>query len=362
MKNNPFNPTFGVEPTIFAGRADIIRQFLYGLESGIGDPNRAMMLSGPRGTGKTVVLQELASQAEQAGWISVKTVSSNNILTDIVEKLKVNAAEFLESDTNSAISNVSIGGVSVSRHFFEREKLSKSMQIRQLVSKINQKGVGVLFVVDEIKNNNGMREFAVLLQDLMSEKKEVALVAAGLPHEVSNVFHDKTISFLRRMRQYDLEPFSITESKITIKRTIENAKREIDDTALTIAAEICAGFPFLLQLVGYEIWEANVDNDWITLREAEVGINNAKKHMAKSIFDLIMQDISAKDREFLIAMCQDPNFSTTSIIAERLGVSKNYVSQYRLRLIKEGIIKEYEHGSVCLVIPVMRDYIIEKYL
>lgn len=55
-----FSPSFGNRPSYLVGRETIIREFMHGLESEPGNRDRAMVLLGQRGSGKTVLLWELA--------------------------------------------------------------------------------------------------------------------------------------------------------------------------------------------------------------------------------------------------------------------------------------------------------------
>ena len=59
MKQNPFKPTAGKMPPILIGRQPIIDDFEEALQNGAGAPGRLMLLTGQRGSGKTVMLTEL---------------------------------------------------------------------------------------------------------------------------------------------------------------------------------------------------------------------------------------------------------------------------------------------------------------
>lgn len=56
---NPFKPTAGMTPPVLMGREDVIQDFSDGLLEGPGSPGRLMRITGPRGSGKTVLLTEL---------------------------------------------------------------------------------------------------------------------------------------------------------------------------------------------------------------------------------------------------------------------------------------------------------------
>lgn len=65
---NPFKPTVGGEPPLLIGRERVIRDFDKGLDDGVGAPGRIMLITGARGTGKTVMLTVLGDKARAYKW------------------------------------------------------------------------------------------------------------------------------------------------------------------------------------------------------------------------------------------------------------------------------------------------------
>ena len=63
-KENPFKPTAGGEPPLLIGRGKVIRDFEKGLDNGVGAPGRIMLVTGARGTGKTVMLTVFGDRAK----------------------------------------------------------------------------------------------------------------------------------------------------------------------------------------------------------------------------------------------------------------------------------------------------------
>ena len=113
-KKNPFRPTFGSIPVSIAGREDIMLDILDGLRNKPGDPNRSCIFSGPRGTGKTVLLTAIANIAESEGWISVNVTSGQDMLKEILLQVKEKASHILTPAAKARISGLSIGGVGFS--------------------------------------------------------------------------------------------------------------------------------------------------------------------------------------------------------------------------------------------------------
>ena len=65
MTDTIFVPSFGNRPRILVGREDILRQFELCLDSIPGSRERAVLLLGQRGYGKTVLLLELAERGKK---------------------------------------------------------------------------------------------------------------------------------------------------------------------------------------------------------------------------------------------------------------------------------------------------------
>lgn len=71
MKDNPFVLTFGREPIKYISRINFIHEVERNFYSNT-SPNQAYMITGIRGTGKTVLLTRLAKDFEQNDdWIVI---------------------------------------------------------------------------------------------------------------------------------------------------------------------------------------------------------------------------------------------------------------------------------------------------
>ncbi len=94
---NPFRPGNGIMPPYLAGREGEIRWFESSLVSALSFPQN-LVLSGIRGTGKTVLLRKFEEVCTKKKWLFVRREFSNKLnqegeflnalLTDIVTKTK----------------------------------------------------------------------------------------------------------------------------------------------------------------------------------------------------------------------------------------------------------------------------------
>ena len=355
---NPFTPTFGSIPLQLAGRDRIIRDILDGLNNSPGDPNRATIFVGARGSGKTVLLAKIAEEASANGWISVNVDAAPDMLDEVMIQIRDNAKEFLAPESLSHVTSISAAGVGVSRSLNKsNRKITWRSEMTSIVKELNEKDVGLLITVDELDvKADELRTVITTFQHFVRERRDVALIMAGLPPKVSNLLRDDSISFLRRAFQHHLEAIEESEVRFSMKRTIELAGRTIENEALNLAVKSTKGFPFMIQLIGYQMWRQNPEMGNISFEDAEEGIVLARNDLERMIFDTTYRELSEQDIVFLAAMLDDKEYSNISDIASRMDVSPKYAGIYRKRLIEQGIIDSSGYGKVSFSLPMFREY------
>lgn len=148
LAHNPFTPTFGCVPPELAGRDTLITDILEGLDNAPGDPNRATIFVGARGTGKTVLLTAVAERAEMRGWVSVNVTDRYGMLSEIIVQLRQKASHLLTPETYSWLSEIHVHGVGFTQ---TREEVPSTWRadMTKAVSELNEKGSGLPITVDE---------------------------------------------------------------------------------------------------------------------------------------------------------------------------------------------------------------------
>ena len=357
MKRNPFRPSFGSIPAALAGRSELIREIMDGLDNGVGDPNRATIFVGARGTGKTVLLATIAERIQGRGWISVNVTSGNGMLKEILVQSREKTAHILASSTQSKLSGLQIGPLAVTMELDKAVSTWRS-EMAVLIEELNQKDIGLLITIDEISPHH--EELHVLVdtfQHFVRERRDVAILLAGLPNQVSLLLLDEHISFLRRAFRHSLESIDASEVAYAIRETVHAGGREISESALWKAAEATDGFAFMIQLLGYHMWKQTPDTVEISDEDVERGLHYAYRDMEKMIFETMMRELSDREKEFLTAMAQDEQYSRTSDIAEKLKISTNNATQIKKRLIERCLIRNEGRGKVAFDMPLLREYL-----
>lgn len=169
--------------------------------------------------------------------------------------------------------------------------------------------------------------------------------------------NDDVLTFLRRADRHTVGKISHSEVAKAIREAIFDAGRSIESDLVEQAVDATGGYPFLIQLVGYHIWRQNPDSREVEPQDVERGVAAAHRRLGSLVLDPELDELTDVERSFLLAMAVDSEFSSVRDIAERLEVDGNYVSQYRLRLIRRELIESVGHGKVDFALPFLRDYL-----
>ena len=224
-------------------------------------------------------------------------------------------------------------------------------QLTQLAELHGTEGNGVLLSLDEVHRaaTEDIRVIAHTIQHMFREGRPVAFLAAGLPAAIEDVLNDAVLTFLRRAERLTLGAVSDPDVQRAIRTPIEQAGRFITDGALAMAAASTQGYPFLVQLVGYQMWIVASDEALIDEQQARAGIVRAVRRVGRLVHEPALSGLSDVDRAFLTAMTVDTGASRLAEIAERLGVYSTYAGQYRIRLMASeltGCLDERERPPV----------------
>lgn len=102
-RTNPFNPGSGTDPPFLAGRGPVIGMFERTLGSITGGKSSNMVVTGLRGTGKTVLLNRFATMCQDAGFMPIKRSQFN----PKYNKPK-NFYDAIKYDVCSALASISV--------------------------------------------------------------------------------------------------------------------------------------------------------------------------------------------------------------------------------------------------------------
>lgn len=353
---NPFTPRFGSVPPHLAGRDHLLSSYSVAFVGGGNDPLLSAVFSGARGSGKTALLVSLCELAEERGWVAAKVAAIPGLLEDVLQQAISRGAHLLSSE-GPHLTGMTVGPVGASWEQGSSMAPNWRTRMSRVLDELATHDAGLVIAVDEVKATDEMVQLASIVQHFVGEGRKVALLMAGLPHDVSALLSHEDVSFLRRASSFRLGNVTPAEARVALRRTIEDYDRTIGPEALELAAEASGGYPYLLQLIGFRAWALDASVEEITLADVRDAIELAYDEYERGVLFSTYRDLSAGDIRFLEAMLEDEGPSATTDIAARMGVRSNYASKYKQRLLEQGVIEECGRGAVQVALPRLKDYV-----
>ena len=215
----------------------------------------------------------------------------------------------------------------------------------------------MLLTVDELHDvdRDDVRDVASAVQIVTRRRlRPVAFAAAALPLVEHTHLSDHNMTFLQRCARAPLGPLDPDETRAALCQPIVDSGSTIDDDALDEAVAAAAGYPYMIQLVGFHAWRMRARADApisladapISLADVRAGAVEAEHAMVAQIAGPTWNRLSMMDRRFLVAMLADEPDSSLADIAERIGRSPQYARTYRARLIAAGAISPTSKARV----------------
>lgn len=366
MASNPFKPSFGVSPPLLVGRDALIEEFAEALEDGPGSAGRATIYTGARGSGKTVMLNAVEDRARELGWVVVSETATPGFAERIVRQQLPRLLETFDPETirrrvTGLTGPLGSGAVTWETTTSHAPEPTLRSQIELITDLLAENETGLLITLDEIHYSQiaELRQLATTVQHAFRENRELAFAGAGLSSAISDIVNDEVLTFLRRAERHALGSVAGEDVARAIKTPIEAGGRSVPDDALAVMVQGTRGYPFLIQLVGAQVWRLHRTEPNVSIDSAREGVARALRRLGTLIYEPALNGASAIDKSFLLAMAEDDGPSRMKDIQLRLAIDANYASQYRLRLIASELIQATSHGYVDFALPYLRDYLRE---
>lgn len=356
-----FQPSFGNKPDKIVGREVVIDGILSGLSMRPGHRDRATLVTGQHGMGKTALLLEIADRAFDKDFVVARVTASADMLDEIVETVQIKGSPFVK-ERKSKVKGFSAGALGFSFGLTFSDEVVNNYGFRTKLSllcdKLAENDKGILLLIDEVQaNTEGMRTLATTYQHLVGEGKNIAVVMAGLPAAMSSVLNDSILTFLNRARKVHLGPLSLESIRVYYRLTFKALGKEFPAELLDAAVDATRGFPYLLQLIGYYLEEYSAGSTLISDDMVSDAVESAKRDLEADVFATTLKPLSDMDVKFLEAMAVDEGPSKVSDVQMRLDVSAGYVQSYRARLIEAGVVASERRGELEFVVPYLGEYL-----
>jgi hypothetical protein len=371
---NPYTPDAGARPPALAGR-DRELQHLQSIiaQLSAGGTERHLLITGLRGVGKTVLLNEFEVMCQQAGWpAETKEVGRNSSVAVLVGRsarralLQMSARKRVGERVRQALRvlkafEVTLPGevklrLDVDAAVGQADSGELAEDLRDVLTAVGQAaaeaGLGFALIVDEVQNLS-RDDYEALIMALHRAKQRnlpVAFVAAGLPLIPTLTAEAK--SYAERM----FLPASIGALTPDAARDalILPARRqgvEWARPALARVLDYTDGYPYFLQEYGRWAW-AQGDGERITAQDAERALTVVEDELDESFFEGRIGRLTDRERRYIAAMAElGDGPQSSAAVARKLVRAPKTVSPVRDALIQNAVIYAPERGMVDFTVP-----------
>lgn len=377
---NPFAPGAGSRPPELAGRDKILENARISCGRAIlGRNTRSMMLLGLRGTGKTVLLNEIARVAEEEGLLVSKVEAPEHeslarllypemrkVMRSLsgVEAAKHIAVRGLQGLRGfAAIFRIEVAGVEVGVEPEPGLADSGDLQydLPDLFSVIGRAakaaGRGWILLIDEVQylSDADLSALIVSIHRMSQEGLPIVLVGAGLPQVARLAGEAK--SYAERLFLYPgLGALESVDASQAVEKPVIEEEASIAPDALATIVERTRGYPFFLQEWASIAWN-NAEGPQITLEDVNHSYAETLATLDAGFFRVRLDRLTKAEVQFVKTMSDlgDGPYAMADI-AKAMGRAQSSLGPTRAKIIAKGMIYSTDHGYLDFTVPLFADY------
>ncbi len=378
---SPYRPGNGIDPPYLGDREDqieTVRRFLRTPRS-----PRNVLITGLRGVGKTVLLNRMQAEAEQAGWIVVDREFSepdvephafaSALLTDVNRalrrlslsaRLRDKAGQMLQAaiDLVGALT-VSYGEFKVSvdtrrRRGQPARRLDDDLRealthICELCLKSEYRGLVLRY--DEfhvVRERPGAPTLSALLSAtsaIQQRSLPLMLMLCGLPPVVDNLARSKSYSE-RMFATLELGNLRPPEDRAAlVDPAVRLGRRYADDVVDAVMAD-SGGYPFFIQVYGDALWSGST-GETIAMADLKKLRPRILSTLDAGFFRARYVRASPHERSLMRHVAKFGESATMEQLQQASGKRNNELQPTISALIQKGLVYRPERARIAFTAP-----------
>lgn len=381
---NPFSPGAGAPPPELAGRDSVLEQarVLFGRVRAK-RAEKSMLLTGLRGVGKTVLLNDMEKIAKDNGYctILIEAHEDKRLATLLAPLLR---RALLDLDRIKGVGDKVRRGLGVLKNFIGALKLSYGelefsididpeigaadsgdleMDLPNIFVAVaeaaeeRQRAVAIL--IDEIQyfNSKELSALIMAMHRMQQRQLPLVLIGAGLPILPGLAGDSK--SYAERLFSFpNIGPLSEMDAAHALQDPVKAANVVFEKAALKEIFRLTKGYPYFLQEWGYQAWNHAVASP-ISLQVIHEVTPVVSERLDQNFFRVRFDRLTPREKDYLRAMAHlgsEPY--RTGDISGILDEKITALAPVRASLIKKGMIYSPAHGDMAFTVPLFDEFMI----
>ena len=374
---NPFSPGAGSPPPELAGRDSILEQarVLLGRVRAK-RPEKSLLLTGLRGVGKTVLLNEIERLAQRDGYRTLLVEAHQGKPLSVLLAPQLRRLLF-ELDRLAGAGNKVRRGLAVLKSFIGTVRIkvgeidigvdiepepgmadSGDLEVdlpglfTAVAEAAEERNAAIAILIDEIQYfaSTELSALIMAMHKMQQRQLPLVLIGAGLPILPGMAGESK--SYAERLFNFpDISPLAEADAALALREPIENAGESIEPAALGEIYRLTQGYPYFLQEWGYQAWNHATASP-ITLNDVLATTDVVTRRLDENFFRVRFDRLTPREKKYLRAMAElghDPY--RTGDIADVMGTNIKALGPVRASLIKKGMVYSPSHGDMAFTVP-----------
>jgi hypothetical protein len=379
---NPYAPGAGSPPPELAGRDAVRAAVALSIERlRRGRQAKSVLMVGLRGVGKTVLLDQMRSDAEASGVHTIRIeapehrslpgILAPQLRLALLRLSRIDAAKDLAIQALRALAGfagklkIIYRDIEVGLDYEAQPGLADNGDLEgDLTALLEQtgfaaRGAGTALVIfiDELQYvpEKQLAALVSALHRCSQLKLPVTVVGAGLPQLRGRMGDAK--SYAERL--FDFPPIGPLDEAdaedAIVKPAIEEGVAVLQDAAELIVAKT-QGYPYFLQEWGKHVWDIAPQSP-ITVADVVNASREAIAALDENFFGVRFDRLTPTEKEYLRAMAElGPGPHRSGDIAAQLGRPVQSLGPTRSNLVVKGMIWSPTHGDTAFTVPLFDEY------
>ena len=377
---NPFAPGAGSRPPELAGRDGVLEHARVSCGRAInGRSARSMMLLGLRGTGKTVLLNEVGKIAEQAGLLvsKVESPEEESLARLLYPEMRKVMRSLSTVDAAKQIANRGLKGLRGFASIFKIDIAGVEVGVEpepgladsgnlqydlpdlfNVIGRAAQAaGKGWILLIDEVQylSEADLRALIVSMHKMSQEGLPVLLVGAGLPQVARLAGEAK--SYAERLFLYpEINALDADAAAQAVLKPILDEEASIAEAALQEIVVRTKGYPFFLQEWASTAWNC-AEGPEISLDDVVQSYSETLALLDAGFFRVRIDQLTPSEVLFVRAMSElgDGPYAVGDI-AKAMGRTQSSLGPIRAKVIAKGMAYSTDHGVLDFTVPLFAEF------
>ena len=379
---NPFSPGAGAPPPELVGRDDVLDQariLLGRIKQRRAE--KSILLTGLRGVGKTVLLNEIERTAQADGYrtLLVEAYEQKPLgallappLRQLLYKLDRLAGAGHKARQALAVLKGFFGTISVKMEGIElgldidAEKGTADSGDLEIdlpdlftaaAEAAAEQGTCLAVIIDEIQYLNKKELGALIMSMHRMQQRQLPLVLLGAGLPILPGLAGESKSYAERLFSFpDVGALSEADTSRALQDPVKQYRVEFDEAAVRKIYRLTQGYPYFLQEWGYQAWN-RAEVSPISLAVVQDASATVTKRLDENFFRVRFDRLTPREKRFLRVMAElGPGAQRGSEVAECLSVKISSIGPTRAKLINKGMIYSPAHGYLAFTVPLFDDF------